>query len=400
MEEGYQEAAAAVRSWARRSGLPQTTAPLTRPVPLMPPLARAVEWRGRGPVRRGAIAQTVLGRLPRGPFHPSDLAPALRRLSLSGMFDSAWPALTDRGDSTVLSFDVRERAAFSIGPAFHINNDDGASVHLGMTLRPLSGPLPSLARIGWGVRPLGWDVNGSLEPYALEHGNPGWFMRGRYHEMRTRIIEGGEEVSTLRTHRLEALGGGQIGFAGRQVVQAGAGYADISRPSPGWQGLLVAARTQSLAGAERTVEAEWAAGDGGYSRVKVAVDVDMRYRALVVTPGVRFGAVDGEAPPDALVGLGGPHSLSGLRHDEWLGRTAGAFSLELAIEAQRQARLYIAAQSGRVNDAVSGVDLGEDPVSGIGVGGEVDLPTGPLRIEYGACTAGRRRLDIMLGTRF
>jgi NTE family protein len=400
MEQGYEEGVAPVRSWARRSGLPRAAAPLAAPAPLMPPLAHEVEWIGRSTVHRGAIAQAVLGRLPRGPFHPMDLAPSFRRLARSGLFESAWPTLTDRGDSTVLSFEVRERPALSIGPAFTVSNDDGASVHLGATFRPLSGPLPSLAKIGWGLRPLGWSVHASLEPYALEHGNPGWFVRGDYHEMRTRVFESGEEVHTLRTNRLEVFGGGQLGLAARQVLELGAGYGDIARPEPGWQGLLLAFRTQSLGGAERTVEAEWAAGNGGYARVNAVLELDLRYRALVLTPGGRFGVVDGDAPPDALVGLGGPHSLSGLRHEEWLGRRAVAFSLEFAIEAERQARVYIAAQSGRVQEAVSGADLGVDAVGGFGLGAAVDLPIGPLQIEWGASTAGRQRLDLMLGTRF
>ncbi|TMQ57466.1 MAG: hypothetical protein E6K72_03645 [Candidatus Eisenbacteria bacterium] len=141
-------------------------------------------------------------------------------------------------------------------------------------------------------------------------------------------------------------------------------------------------------------------GDGGYARVNAALDMDLRYRAFVLTPGARFGVVDGDAPPDALVGLGGPHSLSGLRRDEWLGRRAIAFSLELAIEAERQARVYVAAQSGRVDDAVSGADLGADAVAGLGLGATLELPIGPLQIEWGASTGGRRRLDLMLGTRF
>ena len=400
MEEGYAEGAAAVRSWARRSGLPRAMAPLGLPAPLMPPLARAVEWHGRAGVHRGAIAQAVLGRLPRGRFHPLDLTPSLRRLARSGLFESAWPTLSDRGDSTVLSFEVRERPAFSLGPALYLDNDVGAGVHLGATLRPLEGPLPSLAKIGWGVTPLGWNLHGSLEPYALEYGNPGWFVRGRYHEMRTRVFEGGEEVRTLRTNRFEIFGGGQVGITSHQVIEAGAGYGDIARPHPAWNGTLLALRTQALGGAERTLDAEWAVGDGGYARVNAALDMDLRYRAFVLTPGARFGVVDGDAPPDALVGLGGPHSLSGLRRDEWLGRRAIAFSLELAIEAERQARVYVAAQSGRVDDAVSGADLGADAVAGLGLGATLELPIGPLQIEWGASSAGRRRLDLMLGTRF
>jgi hypothetical protein len=385
-------------------------APPFAPAPLMPPLVSRVEWQGRSelrngvamrsPVRRGGIARAVLGRLPAGPFRPMEIAPALRRLALSGLFESAWPTLIHRGDSTVLSFEVRERPALTVGPAFYFSNDEGASLHLGATFRPLGGPWPSLAKLGWGLRPLGWNLHGSLEPYALDYGNAGWFVRGRYHEMRTRVIEDGEEVRTLRTNRFEALGGGQVGIANRQAFQLGLGYADVARPAPGWHGLLLAFRTQSLGGGERLIEAEWAAGEGGYSRLNAALDVDLRYRALVLTPGARFGAVDGETPPDALVGLGGPHSLSGLRHDEWLGQRAGAISLELAIEAGRQARAYVAAQSGKVEEAASGADLGTEPVSGIGIGAEIELPMGPLRLEYGACSAGRRRLDLALGARF
>ncbi len=400
MEEGYREAVEPVRSWARRSGLPRATTPLVPPAPILPPLSAGVEWHGRGEVRRGAVAHAVLGRLPEGPFLASDLKPALRRLARSGLFESAWPTLTNRGDSTVLSFEVRERPVVAVGPAFDINNDEGASVHVGTTIRPLRGPWPSLGKVGWGLRPLGWNLHGSLEPYALDQGNHGWFVRGRYHEMRTRVFEGREPVRTLRTNRFELFGGGQVGLATRQVFQGGVGVADIARPSPGWSGLMMALRTQSLGGGERTLDVEWAMGDDGYSRMLAVFDFDLRYRFLALTPGARYGAVEGNVPPDALVGLGGPRSLSGLRHDEWLGRTAGAISLELAVEAGRQARAYLGIQSGRVNDAVSGADLGPDPVGGIGLGAEIDLPTGPLRVEWGASSAGHRRFDFQLGARF
>ena len=191
-----------------------------------------------------------------------------------------------------------------------------------------------------------------------------------------------------------------MSLASRQVFQAGAGLGDIARPKPGWSGVLLAFRTQSITGGERTLDAEWAAGDGGYSRFDAVADVDLRYRELVLTPGIRFGAVEGDAPPDALVGLGGPHSLSGLRHDEWLGRKAGALSAELAFEASRQVRVYAGAQSGKVTDAVSGLDLGPDPVGGLGLGLELQLPFGLFQMEVGASSSGRRRFDINLGTRF
>ena len=49
---------------------------------------------------------------------------------------------------------------------------------------------------------------------------------------------------------------------------------------------------------------------------------------------------------------------------------------------------------------MSGLDLGPDPVSGAGIGGEIELPIGLFRMEWGACSAGRSWLDVLVGTRF
>jgi predicted acylesterase/phospholipase RssA len=400
MEEGYREGAETIRSWARRSGLPRTTEPLVPPAPRMPPLASHVEWHGPHGVQRAKIARAVLGRLPSGSFAPSDLVPALRRIARSGLFESAWPTMSDRGDSTVLSFEVRERPVLTIGPAFNINNDEGTGFHLAADYRPTQGPLPSLVRLGWGWRTLGWSLHASLEPYALDHGSPGWFVRGRYHELENRVFVDHEEVGRLRTDRFEILGGGQLVVASRQVFEAGGGFADIKGTRPQWNGALLAFRTQSLGGGKRTVDAEWAVGDNGYSRVDATFDFDLRHGALVLTPGIFYGSASSNTPPDALVGLGGPGSLSGLRFQEWLGHTAADLSLRLAVEAGRQARAYVSAQSGVVQDAVSGADMGEDPVEGAGVGAEVDLPFGLMRVEWGASSAGHRRFDFLLGARF
>jgi hypothetical protein len=286
------------------------------------------------------------------------------------------------------------------GPAFRFDNDEGASVHLGASWRPPVGPFPSLARFGWGLRPLGWGVHWSFEPQALDQGSAGVFVRGRHQDLRTRVFESGEEVRRLRTRRSEVLGGAQVQISDLQVLQAGAGMAWIPRPGPGRDGPLFALRSRSLDGGERTLDAEWAGGDAGYARVEAAVGFHVRYRSFVLTPGARFGAVDDAPPPDALVGLGGIGSFAGLRRDEWLGRRAAAGSLRLALEAGRQAQAYVTGQVGAVRDAVSGSDLGPGPALGVALGAEIQLPVGPLRAEWGACTVGRQRFDIELGARF
>jgi hypothetical protein len=287
-----------------------------------------------------------------------------------------------------------------VGPAFTLDNDEGSSVHLGATWRPVTGPWPSFGKFGYGLRPLGWNVHGSLEPYALDQGNAGWFLRGRYHEMRQRIFEDGEVARYLRTHRLEFFAGGQLSLSNIQVLQAGAGYVRLSRPSPATDGVLLALRSQSLARGERTLDAEWLPGTDGYRRFEVNANVEIGYGVFVLTPGVRAGAVAGDTPPDVLVGLGGPHSMSGLYRDEWLGNEMLQGSLELAIEAGRQARAYVGVQSGGVTDPVSGAELGPGALTGLALGASLNLPMGPLELEWGLNTAGRRRVDVQLGMRF
>jgi outer membrane translocation and assembly module TamA len=92
--------------------------------------------------------------------------------------------------------------------------------------------------------------------------------------------------------------------------------------------------------------------------------------------------------------------MSGLHADEWLGKRMIEGSLELALEAARQARVYIATQVGEVDAAVSGADLGEQAHEGYGIGAEVELPVGPLRAEWGTISRQRNRFDIVLGHRF
>jgi hypothetical protein len=168
-----------------------------------------------------------------------------------------------------------------------------------------------------------------------------------------------------------------------------------------YSGPLLAFQTRALGHDERTLDVDVATGKDGYARLEANVTRGIAINhSVVITPGLRAGAVNGTPPPDALVGLGGPHSLSGLHADEWLGERMWAGSLELALDAARQARVYAASQIGKVEDAVSGSDLGTKPRVGFGLGAEVELPVGPLRIEWGTISHERNRFDIMLGHRF
>jgi len=399
-EQGYDEGGDAVRGWARREALPRADTSLVPPAPLMAPLATSVEWHAPSPMLREDLARRVLGTLPSGPFHPDDLKPALHRVARSGLFESAWPTLVSRGDSTVLSFEVREHPVWTIGPALALGNDEGARFHVGAVYRPAQAPFPMIAKLGLAIRGLGWSVDGGLEPQALDYGDRSWFVRARYHELETRVFSGGKEIDRLNTRRGELFGGGQVTVLERQVFLGGVGFGN-AHSAIDWSGPILAVHSQSLGWERRNLDAEWAVGSHGYSRVDAVIEAELRRWRLVLTPGVHVGVVTGAPPPDALVGLGGPHSLSGLRYDEWLGKRAYSASAELAIESSRLSRLYVATQLGKVEDAVSGLDMGPgEAILGFGIGGSIELPIGPLQMEWGKASAGRSRIDVLLGTRF
>ncbi len=401
IDQGYAEGGAATRSWARRSGLPRTDVPLVAPDPLMPPLASRIEWQSPRPVARVGTARHALGRLPEGPFHPGELRPALRRLAQSGLFESAWPGFRVVGDSTVLSFDVRERPTLALGPAFAAGNDEGARAYLGLTYRPVSGPLPAIVKLGGSVHTLGGAVQASFEPVALDYGSAGWFVRARHHHLQRRVYQDQVEVDRIGNTRDEVFLGGQVSRVLVQTLAAGIGWARTRTDGVTASGAVFAFETRAHGRDQRTVHFDRAMGPDRYARFEVNLTHDLRFaHSFAITPGLRFGTVDRTPPPDALVGLGGPHSMSGLHADEWLGRRMWAGSVEFALEASRQARLYVATQVGKVEHVVSGSDLGATPRVGFGIGGEIESPVGPVRLEWGTVGHHHDRWDVMVGPRF
>ena len=399
IERAYREAREPIHRFAIAARLPRVKTPARRPVPVMPRLARSIEWRG-GSIGRARAARAVMGHLPEGPFEPHQLVPALDRLRRSGVFESQWPTLEVQGDSTVLALDVREQPAQELGLAGAIGTDEGARVFAALAFRPVAGPLPALVRLDGVLRHFSWAVNLSGEPYALDRGSMGWFVRGTQRKTRTRVFVDGERTGLLTSGRSEAMLGGQVGLIHRQIVQLGAGWGRVTDSSRTWSGAIVAFRTEGQGAAHRLIEADWAPGAGGYSRMSAWLDFDMKLGSYVVRPGARAGGASGRVPTDALVGLGGPPTLVGLSLDEWLGHRMVAGELRVAREFSNVFSLYVTGQVGTVGGPVSGADLGTRPRVAFGTGGEVATPLGPLRLDWGHTEGGRQRFDLMLGERF
>jgi predicted acylesterase/phospholipase RssA len=399
IERSVREARGPIHRFAVASGLPRVKTPLPWSVPVMPRLARSIEWRG-GSVARGRAARAVMRNLPEVPFRPHELVPALDRLQRSGLFESQWPTLEVHGDSTVLALDVREQPGKELGLAAAAGTDEGARMLAGLAFRPVAGPLPALVRVDGILRHFGWAVNVSGEPYALDRGNRGWFVRGTQRQTRTRVFEDGERVGVITTNRTEAMLGAQVGLFRRQIFQLGAGWGQVDGSGDAWRGALVAFRTEGQGSAHRLIEADWTPGSGGYSRVNAWFDFGLEFGGFVVRPGARAGGASDRTPTDALVGLGGPPTLIGLSLDEWLGHRMLAAELRVAREIANVFSLYVTGQVGVATDLVSGADLGTRPRSAFGAGAELATPFGPFRLDWGQAQGGRQRLDLMLGERF
>jgi predicted acylesterase/phospholipase RssA len=398
IERAYREAREPIRRFALAMGLPRGTPP-PRMVPLLPRLADSIEWRG-GSLTRGRVGRRVMGRLPEGPFRPSELVPALDRLRRSGLFESQWPTLEVRGDSSVLVVDVREQPGVELGLAAAVGTDEGGRVLAGLAFRPLARALPALGRVDGVLRRFGWAVNASGEPHALDRGSRGWFVRGTQRRTRMRVFADGERIRLLTSDRSEALLGAQVGIVRRQTLQLGGGWGHVTGSGDSWSGPLVAFRTEAQGAAHRLIEGEWAMGADGYTRLNAWFDLNIKLGSFVVRPGIRAAGASGGAPTDALVGLGGPSTLAGLSLDEWLGRRMLAGELRVGREFANILSVYITGQSGAIQDPVSGADLGTRPHAAFGMGGGVATPFGPLRLDWGHTEAGRQRFDLMLGERF
>ncbi len=396
---GYRGSAAAIRAWADSVGLPRVPAPAgTRLVPL-PPLAGHIEWVGLRSYSPAA-ARAALGRLPQGPFRPEGLRPALTRLFRSSLFESAWPSLDPHGDSTALRFDVREQLRRELALAAAYGRDDGERFYARLALRaPLMPPI-ALFEVAGIHRRYGRAVHANLEPHALGRGGSGPFLRAGYRETETRLFAGGRLSGLPLTLRREAFVGAQFDLPTRQVAQLAFGVTSISEARGRWNAGIVMFRAEGPGAVRRLFEAEWMPGERGYSRLSVLLEAAWGLRGFMVRPSLRAAGVDGEVPMDALVGLGGPLSLAGLHHQEWLGRRLAAGELRLLHSLGSALTVSAAGQLGTVEEAVSARDIGPRLQPGAGLGAELTTPFGPVRLDWGVGHRGRTRVDVMLGDRF
>ena len=402
IQMGLRASRDSVRAIVQRMGIP-TGQPLTahRAV-VVPPLAGELEWTDRygNPLTRTSTARAVLGAVPPGPVKLWRMREAYARLYRSDLFESAWPRVTFRGDSSYARIEVRERPGQQFQVAAAYDNDVDMRAHAALLVRRRSGPLPAYMSLQGAVDRLGWRTQGSLEAVSLQRGSTGWFLRGGARESRTRLYDAQGPVTSPITSRGEAMLGGQVRLPWGGTVQAGAGYGSAHRRTQERDGFMAALRTETNGLSRRRLDVVTMRGSAPYTAGTASADVRIGLGSVQVVPTVRAGYASEHTPLDELPALGGPRSFAGLHQGEWRGRRM--LGLELCVLRHLRGGLlfHVAAQAGRVDDAVSRADYGERFRAALEAGVEMATPFGPLHAGFGFPEGEPSRFDFSIGQAF
>ena len=399
IELGYRGSAAPVDSFAAEVGLPSRPPAEAPGQADLPPLSPHTEWRG---LRKQTVrtANDVLGALPPGPFRPDELGPAFRRLYESGLFQSAWPGLEVREDSTFLHFEVLEEPVRQLDLSAAYGNDEGGRLYGRLGGRKSLLPYFRLTELVGTYRPEKTEAHLGFERRSLGRGASGPFLHGEYQHTKTRIFEDGQVVDLPRTTRWGAYAGAQLRLPLGLAGQAALGWTAIREGSRQWDAFSVVARLESRRASRRILEGEWSPGPRAFGRASALLEFSEPLGKFFLRPAILGAVVSGDAPTDQLVGLGGPRNLSGLRHREWLGRQYAAARVLLVYPFGAAISTYASGEAGVVGEAVSAREISShlQPAGGLGV--EVITPFGPLRAHWGIGPHDRSRLDLMFGDRF
>ena len=141
-------------------------------------------------------------------------------------------------------------------------------------------------------------------------------------------------------------------------------------------------------------------GDERYASLAFEMSAEILLPRFLVRPTLRAGYASRGTPLDDQHGLGGPATLGGFRHQEWLGRRAWGADLRLVKRFLSGFDAYAFGQIGAVDQAVSRPDLGARPRLAGGLGFTAAVPFGPLTIDWGVGEGGASRLEFSVGQAF
>jgi predicted acylesterase/phospholipase RssA len=402
IELGYREARAAIHEFAALVRADSGTARRDSVSVLLPPARPEIVWLDRHgqPTPRAHIARRLFGATPAAAFEPGVLKPAFERVYRGDMFVSAWPSFSVTNDSTTISMHVESRPASELLFAFAYDNDVRARLNSTLVLRPLNRRLPDKISIGATFDPLRTNVFFALEPHSLSRGSDGYFLRGGWRNTDVRLFDEERVIVETPVERIEGLVGLQKRLTSIYLLQAGVGYGFAGSAERELSGMLASVRIQSGSVFGEGIQTVLLAGKESYAIVIARATVDVRTGPFVLRTSARAGSSSKLTPPDELQALGGPESFAGLRRREWLGHDRVAGELRLLRDLTSNTRVFLYGQAGAISQTVSRPDLDRAIHFAGGTGLEVNVPFGPLNLDWGIADGGEFRLDLNFGQRF
>jgi len=127
-----------------------------------------------------------------------------------------------------------------------------------------------------------------------------------------------------------------------------------------------------------------------------------RFSLLTQTPVARFtstiraGATSVEAPYNAWFLLGGTEGFPGLNVKESIGTWTASYTLDAARHLYGPLNTQVTGMTGTVSRSADGA-FGGAWLFGARVGVGADSPIGPIRLQYGLSTTGRRQWFARIG---
>ena len=328
----------------------------------------------------------------------------------SGILRALWLS-PQRGTGDSVAFDpiVRWADQRTVGVGGAYDNDLGAQAWVALTnrhaiLRHGFPALESGGRLTLGtrrqegfisLRRSDHDVRYSVSPFAL-------LMVGR--EREPFFVEGPSGVSAkvelpAVSEQLLQLGV-DVPVNAAWTVQTGAlvrrwhgGLADSARtPTPIGVALRVdhADETRPQFG---RLDLEW---NQRYRRASARFSLLTKTSGARFTSTIRAGAASAEAPYSAWFPLGGTEGFPGLNVGESIGTWTASYMLDAARHLYGPLNTQITAMTGTVSRNADRA-FGGAWLFGARVGIGADSPIGPIRLQYGLSTTGRRQWFARIG---
>jgi hypothetical protein len=414
--------AAAARGIPASSCLPRRA----RVEHLLPPVASAVVTQNAVPGARALLRSAVRpaeSRLP-GWLRGSSARPTvdsativldtvqarLARAGTSGSLQSLWlRPQRATGDSVAFDPIIRWADERTIGVGAAYDNDLGAQAWLAIAnrhavFRPGFPALESGGRLTVGtrrqegfisLRRSDHEVRYSTSPFAL-------LMVGR--ESEPFFVEGPGgatakvDLQALSEQLLQV--GVDVPVNAKWTVQTGAlvrrwhgGLTDSARtPTPIGVGLRVdhADETRPQFG---RLDLEW---NQRYKRASAHFSLLTRTPIAQLTSTIRAGAASVEAPYSQWFLLGGTDGFPGLNVGESIGTWTASYMLDAARHLYGPLNTQVTAMTGTVSRSADR-GFGGAWLFGARVGIGADSPIGPIRLQYGLSTTGRRQWFARLG---